>query len=121
MSQILLYLDEDAMDEDLVQAIRSQNVDVVTAAEAEMLHRSDQDQLNWANTNSRVIYTHNIGDFYELHTAILQQNRSHRGIILSPQQRYGIGDQMRAIVNLIATLSAEEMLNQIEFLGDWIE
>jgi len=45
MSKILLYLDEDSMDEDFVQALRSRNADVQTVADAGMLHRSDRDQL----------------------------------------------------------------------------
>lgn len=67
MSKILLYLDEDAMDDDLVQALRSRNVDVVTAAEAGMLRHRDEKQLNWAKENNRVLYTYNVRDFYQLH------------------------------------------------------
>lgn len=33
MGKILLYIDEDSMDEDFVQALRSRNVDVLTLAE----------------------------------------------------------------------------------------
>lgn len=36
MSKILLYLDEDAIDDDLVQALRFRGVDVLTATEAGM-------------------------------------------------------------------------------------
>ncbi len=64
MSKILLYIDEDAMDEDFVQALRSRNVDVLTVADVEMLHRSDEQQLVWARENNRVIFTFNARDFY---------------------------------------------------------
>jgi hypothetical protein len=35
MSKIRLYIDEDAMDEDFVQALRSRSVDVLTVADAD--------------------------------------------------------------------------------------
>ena len=37
MSRLRLYLDEDAMDGDLVRSLRSRGIDVVTAADAGLL------------------------------------------------------------------------------------
>jgi hypothetical protein len=48
MSAICLYLDEDARREALLQGLRARSVDVITVAEAGMLRRSDEEQLNWA-------------------------------------------------------------------------
>lgn len=108
------------MDEDFVQALRSRSVDVVTVADAGMLHRSDQEQLDWAKQNGRVIFSFNTRDFYRLHTTIIEQHLSHAGIILAPQQRYGIGELMRGVLKLINTKSSEEMQGQLEFLSNWI-
>ena len=66
-----------------------------------MLHRDDDKQLNWSTTNHRVLYSFNVGDFYALHTIHLEQELLHSGIILAPQQRYGIGEQMRGLLSLI--------------------
>nr|WP_238718595.1 DUF5615 family PIN-like protein [Petrachloros mirabilis] len=90
MSKILLYIDEDSIDEDFVQALRSRNVDVLTVADVGMLRRSDEEQLDWARQNGRVIFSFNTRDFYQLHIALIEQGLSHAGIILAPQQRYGI-------------------------------
>ncbi len=120
MSKVLLYLDEDSMDEDFVQALKSRGVDVLTVTDVGMLNRSDEEQLDWANTNGRVIFSFNARDFYKLHTIRLKQDLSHEGIILAPQQRYGIGDLMRGVLRLINSMSAEEMQGQVEFLSDWI-
>ena len=49
----------------------------------------------------------------------LQENKFHQGIILTQQQKYGIGEQMRRILRLIGALSAEEMENRLEFLSVW--
>jgi Domain of unknown function (DUF5615) len=120
MSQILLYIDEDSMDEDFIQALRSRNVDVLTVADVGMLHRADEEQLDWAIQNGRVIFSFNTKDFYRLHTTVVRQGLSHAGIILAPQQRYGIGDLMRGVLKLINTKSPVEMQGQLEFLSDWI-
>lgn len=120
MSFIRLYLDEDARSKKLLQALRARSVDVITVAEAGMLSRSDEEQLNWALKNKRVIYSFNLGDFYRLHTTLLEQTEYHAGIILA-QQSYSVGEQMRRLLRLIATKSAEDMQNQVEFLSDWGE
>jgi hypothetical protein len=120
MSRILLYVDEDSMDEDFVRALRSRNVDVLTVTDVGMLHCSDEDQLAWATANNRVIFSFNARDFYNLHTKLLEQGLSHTGMILAPQQRYGIGELMSGVLHLINTKSAEAMQSQVEFLSNWI-
>jgi hypothetical protein len=54
------------MDEEVLQALRSRGLDVITVAEAGMLGRSDQEQLNWAMLHNRVLYSFNVRDFYRL-------------------------------------------------------
>ncbi len=117
MSKILLYLDEDAMDEDFVRALRSRNVDVVTVAGVGMLNRSDEEQLTWASDNGRVIFSFNARDFYQLHSVWIEQERSHAGIVLAPQQWYCIGDLRWGVLKLINSKSAIEMRGKIEFLA----
>ena len=60
---IRLYLDEDAMDNDLVRALRARGVDVVTANEADMVEREDHDHLLHAAADGRVVYSFNMCDF----------------------------------------------------------
>ncbi|NCJ08271.1 hypothetical protein GS597_17510 [Synechococcales cyanobacterium C] len=120
MSRILLYIDEDSMDEDFVQALRSRNVDVLTVADVGMLNRSDEDQLAWARNNGRVIFSFNARDFYRLHTMLLERDQSHAGIILAPQQRYGLGRLIRGVLHLLNTTSAEAMQGRVEFLSNWV-
>jgi hypothetical protein len=42
MSRIRLYFDEDAMQQALVVALRARRVEVLTASESGMIHRSDE-------------------------------------------------------------------------------
>ena len=84
-----------------------------------MIERSDADHLDYATQQGRVLFSFNVGDFYQLHTIYLTQGRHHAGIVLSPQQRYSVGEQMRRLLKLIASKSAEEMRDNVEFLGAW--
>ncbi len=117
--RVSLYLDEDAQDNDLIDTLRLRGVDVVGAREAGMHGRDDEDHLLLATAQGRILYGFNAKDFYRLHTEFLTQGRPHGGIILAKQQYYSVGEQMRRLLKLIATRSAEEMQDQIEFLSAW--
>lgn len=112
---IRLYLDEDTMDRALVSALRARGVDVLTAHESDMIERKDDEHLVFATTKGRVLYSFNVGDYCRLSS----DGRSHAGLVLAHQQRYSVGEQMRRLLRLMNTLSAEEMQNRIEFLGAW--
>ena len=89
---------------------------MVTAIETGMAQKTDEEQLEWAAANSRVVYSFNRGDFYGLHTAWLKAGRSHSGIILS-RQGLSVGEQMRRLLRLIAAKTTEDMQNHVEFLS----
>jgi Domain of unknown function (DUF5615) len=110
-----LYFDEDTMDKGLVTALRARGADVLTALEADMIERQDDDHLKFATANGRVLYSFNVGDYCRLQA----EGRTHAGLILAQQQHYSAGEQMRRLLRLINTLTAEEMQNRIEFLSRW--
>jgi hypothetical protein len=116
---IRLYLEEDSMRHSLVNALRSRGMDVTTALEEKMLTRLDEEQLDYATQQGRVLFTFNRGDFVRLHTQYLSQGKSHAGIIVANQQQYTVGEQMRRILHLAAALSVEDMRNRLEFLNRW--
>ena len=66
-----------------------------------------------------MLFTYNIGDYYLLHTTFLAEGRSHAGMIPARQQHYSFGEQMRRLLKLVATRSAEEMKDRAEFLSSW--
>jgi hypothetical protein len=66
------------MDWDLVRGIRSRGVDVLTAAGASMIRRTDEQQLDMATIQGRVLYSFNIGDFHEIHTRWTATGRTMR-------------------------------------------
>ncbi|PYP86482.1 MAG: hypothetical protein DMF61_13460 [Blastocatellia bacterium AA13] len=105
--KIRLYCDEDAMDGDLVHALRIRGIDVTSALEQGMVRRPDRDHLELATSQGRVLYSFNIGDFQQLHSEYLAQGKPHSGIILGQQQRYGLGEQMRRLLNIVGRVSNE--------------
>src|SRR4029453_14915447 len=121
----------------LVNALRARGIDVLTALEAQRIERSDEDHLNFATAQGRVLYSFNVGDFHRLYTIYMEQNKSHAaivlalhshagivlalhshaGIVLALQQQYGVGEQMRRLLPLIAHLTASDMQNRVGFLS----
>jgi hypothetical protein len=65
---IRLYLDEDATSKGLMNALRIQTIDFRTAREEGTEGYSDEQQLRYAESLGRVIYTFNQRDFAALHT-----------------------------------------------------
>src|ERR1022692_684698 len=95
VSQVKIYIDEDAMDSDLVAALRSRGVTVITAQDAGITGKPDEEQLAFATTHECVLYTFNVCDFYRLHGQWIGAGREHAGMILAPQQRFSVGEQFR--------------------------
>ena len=117
--QVRLYLDEDTPSRALAHNLRLRGIDVATVIEESRAGLSDTEQLEFATAQGRTIYSCNKGDFQQLHTEYLTQGKEHAGIILAPQQRYSIGEQIRRLLCLIKARSAEDMRNNIEFLSKW--
>ncbi len=84
-----------------------------------MFNRDDRDHLVAASASGRVLYTFNLADYCILHQVWISQQRFHAGIIVAPQQRYTVGEELRRLMRLIGTVPAEEMRSRIEFLSSW--
>ena len=115
--RIKLYLDEDAQRTDLIQALRARKIDVVTASGVDLLGQPDDVQLRYSTEQSRVIFTFNRGDFFQLHTEWLSSGQPHAGIIVSDQ--IGTGNAVRRLLRLIDAKSASDMHDWLEFLSNW--
>ena len=103
------------MDTDLVVALPARGVTVITALDAGLTEKPDEQQLAFATERGCVLYTFNASDFYRLHTQWVNAGREHAGMILAPQQRFSVGEQLRRIPRLRATVSVGCMRNQVEF------
>lgn len=116
MSVVRLYVDEDACEHAVVNGLRARGVDLQTVLEAGQSGTSDPEQLEFAVSQRRTIYTFNVTDFARLHQEWLQHGRDHCGIVVIPDQRYSIGEKIRRIAGLVAMFTAEEMVNRMQYL-----
>ena len=107
------------MDGDFVRGLRSRGIDVITAADAGMIRRKDEEHLSFAAMRGRALYSFNVGDYHQIHTEWTSTGRGHAGIILAQQKRYSTGEQIPRLVRLIGSLTDEAMKNREEFLGRW--
>ena len=116
MSVVRLYFDADSMERAVVSGLRARGIDATSALEVRMSDSSNEEQLEFARTECRVLFTFNVSDFQRIHTQYLSQGKPHAGITLAAQQRYSVGERIRRLQTLIAARSAEEMNSRLEFL-----
>jgi predicted nuclease of predicted toxin-antitoxin system len=114
---IKLYLDEN-VPEAIAVALRLRGHDIKTVKDAGRKGISDIDQLKYATSEDRAIFTFNIADFYKIHTEFMKEGNNHRGIILSKQLSIGI--IVKALSKLLSSMSHKLLLNNIIWLSDWI-
>ncbi len=114
---IKLYLDED-VPEAVATALRLRGYDVVTVRDAGRKGLSDIEQLKYASSEKRVIFTFNVADFYELHSELAKEGFNHAGIILSKQ--LPIGTIVKALLKLLSDLKNETVRNRVIWLSRWV-
>lgn len=110
---IRLYLDED-VHKRVASALRLRRFDVVSAHEVGRWGLSDAEQLTYAATAGRALFTYNTPDYLRLHLDWLQRGQEHYGIIVSDQ--LPIGETVRRLLNLLNRVTADEIRNQIRWL-----
>ena len=116
MSELRLYVDEDAGEKTVVHGLRARGVDILTTIEANRCGTTDAEQLAFAIQQGRSIYTFNVGDFAMLHCEHLQQGIDHSGIVVVPDQRCSVGEKIRRLAGFLSKVTAEEMVNRMEYL-----
>ena len=72
---------------------------------------TDIEQLKYASSQNRVIFTHNIADFNKTHSDFIKKGLDHSGIILSKQLPIGV--IVKALLKLFANLNYEKVGNNI--------
>ncbi|MCX7841060.1 MAG: DUF5615 family PIN-like protein [Anaerolineae bacterium] len=110
---IALYCDEDVMDE-IAEALRQRGYDAISAAEAGMLGRTDEEQLEYAASHNRALLTYNATDYIRLANTWFQTGKEHAGVILSQQfSKRQLGELLRQLLKLLDALTPDEMRNQV--------
>lgn len=114
---IKLYLDEDTINRRLIKALRSRDIDVLTAHEAGLVGASDQEHLDYASSIGRAVFTFNTRDFVRLHIEYVSVDRCHAGVIVSDQTHVGV--ILRRLLKLLNARSAADMQGWLEYLSNW--
>lgn len=114
---ISLYLDE-MIPVVLAVILRQYGYDVLTAKEADMLAKSDEEQLAFAVSNKRTIITFNIKDFALLHQLWLSKEKKHFGIIVSPEIR--ISKLIHLCLRFLGRTESKDLINQLRFLPEFV-
>lgn len=81
-----VYLDED-VDVLLAPLLTAHGIDCLTTLAAGNLNRQDEEQLTFAQQESRVLLTHNRTDFENLAVAWWNKQQDHSGIILAIRRK----------------------------------
>src|SRR3989337_1881871 len=105
---IKLYLDEDVHKKGGT-ALRLKGYDVVSAHEVQKQSLSDKQQLEYAVSEGRAIFTFNAGDFDRLHKKRLYDGQKHFGILLSKQ--IPVAETVKRLSKFLFSHSAEDIRN----------
>lgn len=109
-------MDHDSLDRLVVDALRVAGVDVLTSAEVGRHRASDEDQLAFATSEGRVIFTANQGDFARLHRRWMNEGKSHAGIVIRPWQQMPAPAQVRALLELRAQVGQGDLKDALLYL-----
>jgi Domain of unknown function (DUF5615) len=108
--KIRFHLDENVSNA-IAEGLRRRGIDVTTTSETGLIAASDGEQLAFALSQNRVIFTHD--DFVILHQGCLIM---HAGITYCAQNRRSIGEILRSLILIWEVLEPEEMKYQLEFI-----
>ncbi|MBI5215516.1 MAG: DUF5615 family PIN-like protein [Ignavibacteriae bacterium] len=107
--KIKFYLDENLATA-IAKGLRRRNIEVLTAGDAGMLQRTDDEQLAYATQIGSTLVTQD-QDFMVLHKSAPR----HEGIVYITRP-HTIGEIIEGLHLIAEALSPDDMKNHIEFL-----
>jgi uncharacterized protein with PIN domain len=107
--KIKFYTDEH-IPKAVIQGLRRRGIDILSVPESGMLEASDEEILDRALIENRIIITQD-DDFLRLHS----EGKKHSGIVYSPHGT-SIGEMISGLMLIHQLLDSEEMKNHVEFL-----
>ena len=109
-NKIKFHLDEN-ISQAIANGLRRRGIDVTTTPEQNLIGKLDKEQLNFAVSQQRVIFTQDT-DFLRLH----HQGIYHYGIAYCRQKSKSIGEIVQSLMLIWQILEVEEMINHLEYL-----
>lgn len=108
-SRIRFYIDEN-VPKVVAKGLQRRGVDALSVGDAGLLGATDEEHLNKARSENRVIFTQD-ADFLRLHSA----GNEHAGIVYA-HQGMAIGKIISGLMLIYQALETEEMMNYVEYL-----
>ena len=110
-----LYLDENITPL-VAQQLRRRGFDVSSAVEVGMLGKSDEEHLEYASHNSRILLTFDTG-FIPLATKWTSEGSHHYGVVISKEVKMEqIGELVRLCSRLLSQVELKNMADVVLFL-----
>ena len=110
MSQKIRFYTDEPVPKAVIRGLRLRGVDVLTTSEAGMMGASDEEHLERATDENRVLITHD-DDFLRLHASGID----HAGIVYTPQQT-PTGEMIYGLMLIFQILDDEDMKTHLEYL-----
>lgn len=114
MGKIRIYTNE-SVDVAVAEGLKRRGVDAFSARDTGNLGLTDEEQLVYAGKEKAAIFTHD-ADFLEIAARLMEEGKTHHGIIYCHQKSYPIGEYVRRLRMLSSVLTSRDMVNHIEFL-----
>lgn len=105
-----LYFDED-VDPSLIPALQQRGFLALAARDANMLGKSDSEQLDFAVREEMPLLSHNVRDYLLLAKVYGHNRKNHFGIIIGPQMK--VGEIMNCIVRIMSLETKESLKNKV--------
>lgn len=107
---IRFHLDEN-VNNAIADGLRRRKIDVTTTSEARLISSSDEEQLRFACSQGRVMFTQD-SDFLKLHYSGCE----HCGIVYCVKGHRSIGEILQGLILIWEVLEDEELTGKVEFL-----
>ncbi len=114
MAKLKIYIDEN-VDTRVAEGLRKRGIKAFSAVEKRMAGVSDIEHFKHASNLEAVIFTHD-HHFLEIANSITKEGKHHRGVIFIGMNQLSVGECIKRLALYAEVLSAEEMINKIEFL-----
>lgn len=121
MPNIKLLIDEDvSKGPKLAAALRRRGFDAVAVQEVGRMNVPDEELLNYAALEGRVLLSCNIKDFVRIAVDWYGSGKEHAGIVVSEQfSGNQFGEILRRVLSLLNSVDAEEIRNTVRFLQEF--
>lgn len=116
MSTPSLYFDEDSSEKEVTDALKEVGLDVRSAVEVGNTAIEDEEQLEYAVSEERVLFSFNKEDFARIHKEWANRGKKHWGILLGQQQCNTTKKLIRSLRKFCQRNDKSSLKNAIRFL-----